>query len=141
MRLDVYLAETELIASNQGAILDEAQSLLKAGKTLSRLEQNGVLHAIQLLTENSIGKAKQLLKELSKPVPVSAYDAFTALAESGVITSDDVSVWNAAIGLRNRIVHDYMNIDINRVLDLVKKDEYRFLLSFLIDVKPSGHGS
>jgi len=40
--------------------------------------------------------------------------------------------WAAIIGLRNRIVHEYMNLDINRVLDLVKNREYGMVVDFLL---------
>jgi uncharacterized protein YutE (UPF0331/DUF86 family) len=92
--------------------------------TLSRLEQNGVLHAIQVLIENAIGKAKQILKAKGEPVPVSAYDALAALARLRVISDADLPAWNAAIGLRNRIVHEYMNIDIKRALELVRANQH-----------------
>lgn len=132
MRLDLYQAETDLIAQQQTALLDEARTTLLAGGTLSRLEQNGVLHAIQVLVENAIGKAKQLLKAAGKQVPLSAYDSFLGLAELGVIKTGNLTDWNAAIGLRNRIVHDYMNIDMPRVLELVKNEQYRFVTDFLL---------
>jgi hypothetical protein len=54
MRLDLYQAETALIAQEQTSLLDEARMTLLAGGTLSRLEQNGVLHAIQVLVENAL---------------------------------------------------------------------------------------
>ena len=132
MRLDLYQTETALIAQEQSALLDEARATLLAGGILSRLEQNGVLHSIQMLVENSIGKAKQLLKASAKQVPLSAYDSFIALEGGGMVTSSDLSLWNAAIGLRNRIVHDYMNIDMHRVLELIKNGQYRFITEFLL---------
>ncbi len=132
MRLDLYQAETALIAQEQTSLLDDARIILSSGDLLSRLEQNGVLHALQLLVENAVGKAKQLLKAAGKQVPLSAYDSFICLAELGIVKSSDLSVWNAAIGLRNRIVHDYMNIDMTRVLELVKKEQYRFITEFLL---------
>jgi hypothetical protein len=46
---------------------------------------------------------------------LSANDSFLVLAELGAVKNSDLTVWNAAIGLRNRIVHDYMNIDKARV--------------------------
>jgi len=61
MRLDLYLAETVQIARQHGSLLEEARQQLTAGGTLSRLEQNGVLHAIQVLVENAIGKARQVI--------------------------------------------------------------------------------
>jgi uncharacterized protein YutE (UPF0331/DUF86 family) len=132
MRLDLYQAETSLIAQEQTALLDEARTTLLAGGTLSRLEQNGVLHAIQVLVENAIGKAKQLHKAAGKQVPLSAYDSFLGMAEFGIVKTSDLTSWNAAIGLRNRIVHDYMNIDLLRVLELVKNEQYRFITEFLL---------
>lgn len=132
MRLDLYQAETERIAAEQTALLDEAREMLKAGQRLSALESNGVLHALQVLIENSIGKAKQWLKGKGEPVPVSAYDAFTALARVGLMASDDLPGWNALVGIRNRIVHDYMNIDLGRIHALVLEDRYRFVSDFLL---------
>ena len=44
-----------------------------------------VLHALQVLIENAIGKGKQLLKAQRQPVPISAYDTFKALSENGGI--------------------------------------------------------
>lgn len=132
MRLELYQAETAYIANEQTALLDEAREAMLTGRLLSRLEQNGILHAFQVLTENSIGKAKHLLKAAGEPVPVSAYDAFAALVRRGVVPQADLSSWNSIIGLRNRIVHDYMNIDLDRVLELVRNEQYRFVSRFLL---------
>ncbi len=132
MRLDLYQAETAQIASEYRSLLDEARQQLSAGGTLSRLEQNGVLHALQVLIENAIGKAKQILKAKGEPVPVSAYDALAALARLREIAEEDLQAWNAAIGLRNRIVHEYMNIDIECVLELVRTDQHKFVTEFLL---------
>ncbi len=132
MRFDLYQIETAQVAQVQGSLLDEARQQLQAEGKLSRLEENGVLHALQILIENAIGKAKQILKAKGEPVPVSAYDALAALARVGVINREDLSAWNAAIGLRNRIVHEYMNIDMSRVFALVREDQHRFVTEFLL---------
>lgn len=132
MRLDLYQQETARIAAEQTALLDEAAERLSAGQSLSALEQSGMLHALQVLIENAIGKSKQKLKASGDPVPVSAYDAFTALVRRGEIASEQLVAWNAVIGLRNRIVHDYMNIDMVRVQEWVANDRYRFVTDFLL---------
>lgn len=132
MRLDLYQSETSQIAREHSSLLDEAREKMSSGEPLSRLEQKGVLHAIQVLIENAIGKAKQILKAKGEAVPVSAYDALAALAQIKVITEADLPAWNAAIGLRNRIVHEYMNLDIQRVLELVQEDQHRFVIDFLL---------
>lgn len=132
MQFELYQEETSRIAKEHSALLKDVREQLLLGKKLSRLEQKGVLHAVQVLIENAIGKAKHILKAKGEPVPVSAYDAFAALAQIKVITEVNLPAWNAAIGLRNRIVHEYMNLDIERVLELVQKDQHRFVTEFLL---------
>lgn len=132
MRLDLYQEETAQIARYQSDILAEARNKLLSGISLSRLEQNGVLHALQVLVENAIGKAKHLLKASGRGVPVSAYDAFVELADAGIAIREQLVNWNLAVGLRNRIVHDYMNIQMELVLELVSKGDYQFVVDFLL---------
>jgi len=132
MRLDVYQQEAAQLARYQSDILADARNKLILGDTLTRLEHNGVLHALQVLIENAIGKAKHLLKAAGQDIPVSAYDAFVLLADIGQIPREQVSDWNRAVGLRNRIVHDYMNIRMDVVLDLVRNEQYNFIAGFLL---------
>lgn len=131
MRLDLYQAESARIANEQMALLAEAKQRILSGAPLSRLEQSGVLHALQVLIENAIGKSKHLLKAAGQPVPVSAYDAFAGLEQQGGINLQELQQWNSAIGLRNRIVHDYMNIDMQLVYELITKDRLQFIAAFL----------
>ena len=152
MRLDIYFAETANIAREQTAMPDEARQALSAGRPLSRLERNGVLHAFQVLVEKAIGMAKHLLKDRGEPLPtasalasvsggplpVSGYDSFSALCRSGILQPSDLESWNRFIGLRNRIVHDYMNLDMERVLDLVRSEGYHFGNFSIIPGKKGG---
>ncbi len=137
MRLDLYQQETARIAAAQSALLGQAREVLRQGGALRPLEEAGVLHALQVLIENAIGKAKRLLKAAGHPVPVSAYDAFEALATHGLLAQDDVPTWGALVGLRNRIVHDYMNIDMAQVRAWVLADKDRFVSDFLLQTWPS----
>ncbi len=130
--LDVYLAETANLTRAHQRTLDEAAARLNQGQVFSHLEQNGLLHTLQMLTENAIGKSKHLLKAQNQPIPPSAYDAFDALAQINIIPKSSLNQWNAAIGLRNRIVHDYMNINMPLVYELVKQKGYQFIVDFLI---------
>lgn len=131
MRLDLYQAECVRIANEQTALLDEAKQRILSGGSLSRLEQSGVLHALQVLIENAIGKSKHLLKAKEVEVPVSAYDAIASLAQHGLINETALEQWNASIGLRNRIVHDYMNIDMQLIYELITKDRHLSIAEFL----------
>lgn len=43
----------------------------------------------------------------------------------------DVYLRETAVGVRNRIVHDYLNIDEGVIDELVKSNAYRFVVDFL----------
>lgn len=132
MQLELYQAECERIAQDCAAMLEQAKALYATpGRTLTPLEQGGVLHALQVLVENAIGKTKHQLKVLGVEVPVSAYDAFAALAHRGLIAPHELQRWNAVVGLRNRIVHDYMSIDMAHIAAIVQADRHAFVLNFL----------
>lgn len=131
MRLDLYHAECCRIADEQSALLQEARQKLSAQQSLTKLEQNGTLHGLQILIENAIGKAKHLLKASGESVPVSAYDSFASLQTKKKITDAQLQQWNAAIGLRNRIVHEYMNFDMAVVFVLLEQQGYQFIVDFL----------
>jgi uncharacterized protein YutE (UPF0331/DUF86 family) len=128
---DIYQAECERIANQQAAALDEAKLRLQAHAELSLLEQGGVLHAVQVLAENAIGKTKHWLKALGQPVPISAHDAFESLHLQGCISQQDLNEWRAIVGLRNRIVHDYLNIDPSFINGLVLENKHHFIADFL----------
>lgn len=132
MRLELYQQETERLARDLQAMLDEVAQRLVQQKTLSALEQAGVLHALQVLTENAIGKAKLLIKQRHETVPVSAYDAFAHLHRDKLIDDESMSNWTAAIGLRNRIVHDCLNVDVTVIETLVKEQKYQLQVQFLL---------
>ena len=131
MQLDLYQEECNRTANQQMAVLAEVKQRIASDATLSLLEQGGTLHALQVLIENAIGKAKHWLKAAELEVPVSSYDSFASLQRMGVFGLEDLNQWNAAIGLRNRIVHDYMNVDIQFVYNLVAQDKHCFIADFL----------
>ena len=132
MQLELYQQETERLARDLQAMLDEVSQRLHHQQSLSALEQAGVLHALQVLTENAIGKAKVLIKQRLQTVPISAYDAFAQLHRDHLIDDQAMRNWTAAIGLRNRIVHDYLNVDMTVIENLVKERQYQLQVQFLL---------
>lgn len=45
---------------------------------------------------------------------------------------ESLPAWNAVIGLRNWIVHGYMNVDMSKVLELVAPRGDKFITDFLL---------
>ncbi|WP_277810428.1 type VII toxin-antitoxin system HepT family RNase toxin [Chromohalobacter canadensis] len=83
---------------------------------------------LQLLTEACIGIAKQRLKSLSVVVPSDARQVFAKLHSLG--HDDSGTPWNKVIGLRNALVHDYLNLDAGIVEHIIRQRDYRNLLDF-----------
>lgn len=121
-----------MLAKRQAAMLEAARAVLQKGEQLTPLEESGTLHALQVLIENAIGKAKQILKRAGEPVPTSAYDVMQSLVRNGQLPSESFPQWAAIIGLRNRIVHEYMNFDIRKVLVVVENQSYQVVIDFLL---------
>lgn len=132
MDYDLYHEATLGMVRRQKAALKDAQARLEANGTLSELEWNGLEHTLQLLVENAIGKAKHLLRLSGQsPAPVNAYDAFAALHEAGMCSEAEVDIWAKAIGMRNAIVHEYLNVDRELIREVLNSGAYRHVTDFL----------
>lgn len=55
--------------------------------------------------------AKHWARALAGHTTQDAYQAFEILAQRGELFPDTLSGWRKIIGLRNALVHDYLNID------------------------------
>lgn len=131
MYLELYQQETEKLAERNGRLLNELLNKLAHTAELSMIEELAMLHALQVIIENVIGKARHLLKAKNEKVPVSAYDLFERLKELGLINHEAQLKWKKIIGLRNTIVHEYMKVNITLIKTIVKNGQYKFVLDFL----------
>ena len=96
--------------SRYQAELSEIRAIL-ALRTLSNLEYRAAERILQVSIEASIGVAKHWAKTLAGHTPQDAYQAFEILAQRGELSPDTLIGWRKIIGLRNALVHDYLNID------------------------------
>jgi uncharacterized protein YutE (UPF0331/DUF86 family) len=131
MKIALYQAETEKMCRLHQSILDEAKQRLEVGDHFSDMEKLGMIHALQVLIENAIGKAKHLLKAKQQVIPVSAYDVFQLLQQLNLISAVEKRQWDKTIGFRNTVVHEYMNVSEDIVFAIIRKQEYQFTLNFL----------
>jgi len=129
MKIELYQAETEKLCRLHQQILEEARDRLQSGDNFSEMEKQGIIHSLQVLIENAIGKAKHLLKLKQQTIPVSAYDVFELLHQLNII--NELEKWQKTIGFRNTIVHEYMKVSETIVFAIVAKQEYQLILDFL----------
>ena len=107
---NAYIGALRTSLSRYQAELSEIRAIL-ALRTLSNLEYRAAERILQVSIEASIGVAKHWAKTLAGHTPQDAYQAFEILAQRGELSPDTLIGWRKIIGLRNALVHDYLNID------------------------------
>lgn len=98
-------------------------------RELNRYEYRAAERTLQVLIEACIGIAKHWNYVLYKTAPADAYAAFEKLSQQGVEAVSDVE-WRKIIGMRNALVHDYLNIESDIIRAIIKKAAYSGLFEF-----------
>jgi len=110
--------------------LDGLAELLASGP-LGTYEYRACERTVQILIEASIGIAKQCCKKADGVAPVSAYQSFARLTELQLVQSEQVR-WKQIIGMRDALVHDYLNIDREIIEHLVINQHYKPVVYFAL---------
>ncbi len=133
MKFQDYLDKTIEIANEEKEILD----MLSSKQTLDKIEFRAAKSSLQTLIENSIGKAKKILKYYDCPiVPTRGRDAIFFMYDMGLIEEERLQALNGAIGFRNSMIHDYMKFDKEILINIVQEHKYIEIYNFLIE-KPN----
>ena len=128
MTFQEYLNNTKTVAKEESEILDEMSKKTQWNK----IEIRAVKNSMQVIVENSIGKAKRILKNFDCPiVPQKGSDAFEFMFEMGLIDDEVYSTMKSAIGLRNAMIHDYMNFNDDILKNVVQSKKYTDIIEFL----------
>ena len=85
---------------------------------------------LQLTIESGISLAKQLVKLKEIPVRATAYENFKTLTDLSIINPDQLKEWQSMIGLRNILVHEYLDIDRDILNTVLEKKLYLNTITF-----------
>ena len=110
--------------------LNELNAIINE-RPLTRFEYRAAERSLQVLIEACIGIAKHWSKSLLGVAPADAYSAFQRLSEKGIDQVNQVD-WRLIIGMRNALVHDYLNIDTAVVEQVVRERHYMNIHSFAL---------
>lgn len=108
--------------------LQQIREMIQQQGFMSALVYRAAERNLQLLTDACIGIAKHSLKAIGKHVPPDARQTFEKLKSEGL---DDSEIpWQQVIGMRNALVHDYLNLDRKRIAEVIITGKYIALLEF-----------
>lgn len=110
--------------------LQEIRDLIVNQGFLPTLAYRAAERNLQLLVEACIGIAKQTLKSEGLEVPGDARQAFAKLKAKGLDTT--AVPWPQVIGMRNALVHDYLNLEPERITEVIESGEYLALFDFAL---------
>jgi len=104
--------------------LDELSNLL-VNRPLTFNERSAVERSKQVVIEAAIGVSKHYLKKSGKPVPSEARASIERVYELLAIVTPNIDSMRAATGMRNAIIHDYLNLDWKKIEQVVSGKKYR----------------
>ena len=125
LSMKAHISEMESDLKGLSDILSE--------RPLNRYEAKARERLIQTLVEACIGIAKHRCKQLGFPAPDNAYVAFerlTGQATAHTETTEPTIDWKRIIGMRNALVHDYLNINPDVIEQLIRNREYTALVAY-----------
>lgn len=118
--------EAELVRRKLARIrrnLDELEPIaeLSLGEYRTDLmRRKAVERLLQEAIEAAVDVNLHLLRALDRPTPPDYYESFVALGRTRVLSAELADRLAPAAGLRNRLVHEYDEIDDEKVLEAVR---------------------
>lgn len=84
--------------------------------------QDIILFNLQLAIQNCIDIAAHIISDENMGVAGSTNELFYLLEENDYLTRDITEKMVKAVGFRNLIVHEYVNLELKRVFDILNND-------------------
>lgn len=110
--------------------LDELSDIAKQ-RPLTFNERSATERSLQVVVEAAIGCSKHILKARNKPVPSEARASLERVYELLAILQPDINDMRGAIGMRNAIIHDYLNLDWQRLNRVLLEKKYHLVNDYI----------
>ena len=120
---------SEQVAQHLSGLSELSESIQQRPLTFN--ERSAVERNLQVLVEAAIGSSKHYLKKQNKPVPAEARANIERVYELLGITAPDINDMRGAIGMRNAIIHDYLNLDWRKIEPILKEKKYQLIADYI----------
>ena len=94
-------------------------------------QKSAVERSLQVIVEAAIGCSKHFLKSKNKPVPAEARASIERVYEILSISNPGISDMRGAIGMRNAIIHDYLNLDWKKIESVLNEKKYHLVKKYI----------
>ena len=125
---NTYTASMRDHISQVTSELDGLSTIL-GERAFTTYEYRAAERTLQVLVEACIGIAKHWSRKVCHSAPADAYTAFNNLSRLGNM-SVNAHDWRAIIGMRNALVHDYLNVDPRVIEGVIQSKRYFALAEF-----------
>ena len=112
----------------------QLDSLSGQNNPLSQLERSAAERSLQILVKSAVGSAKHLNKKAGLPERLDSYQTIQQLTEELDIDPGYLPQLKGAIGMRNAIVHDYLNLDWELIQAVLDGKHYQRVADFVHDI-------
>lgn len=88
---------------------------------------------LQLIADEMVDVNGFLIKKLNLPVPDDFQSTFRVLGEEGIISEEFAGQLAPIVGLRNRLVHRYEDVDVDLFLQTIRKnkDDFKIYVKYI----------
>lgn len=117
-KLAVIVRDLADLASVAGLSLEEYRR--------DRFRQKGIERLLQEVVEAAVDINLHLVRAAGGPTPPDYHECFVAMGRAGILPAALAEDLAPAAGLRNRLVHEYDEIDDGIVLGAVRTAQARF---------------
>ena len=87
----------------------------------NNLKQDAIAINLQRACEQSIDLANHTIKKRKLGLPKETRESFRLLAQNGIIPRDLAKKLENMVGFRNTLVHQYQELDIQLMKDVIEK--------------------
>ncbi|GIU36998.1 MULTISPECIES: type VII toxin-antitoxin system HepT family RNase toxin [Shewanella] len=124
---DGYLAAMRVHVQQCQSDLEELRNhFLQA--PLDKYQRLALQRLMQISIESAIGIAKHWAQQVNQRPILEAYQAFDILNNAGLLKGN--APWRQIIGMRNVLVHDYLNLDEPLLEVVIRQQLYAVIFDF-----------
>lgn len=110
--------------------LDELSDFLKQ-RDLIFNERSAAERSLQVISGAAISCSKHYLNSRGKPVPSEARASIERVYESLMLSEPDINDIRGSIGMRNAIIHDYLNLDWGKLEVVLRNKKYHRVSDYI----------